>query len=158
LGIRGVGAMVAQVLVRHFASLDELMAASGEDLEAIEGLGPHTAKSIVGFFSQERTRRLVEKLRRAGVRMRRLPEEAGPQQGPLSGLTFVITGTLPTMSRGGVAEFIEARGGRVTSSISRNTDYLLLGERPGGAKVRRAGELGVPSMSEEELHGLVEGR
>ena len=158
LGIRGVGAVVAQVLVRHFASLDELMAASEEDLEAIEGLGPHTAKSIVDLYSQERNRRLVEKLRRAGVRMRRLPEEAGPQEGALSGLTFVITGTLPTMSQEGAAEFIEARGGRVTSSVSRNTDYLLLGETPGRAKVRRAEELGVSSMSEEELHGLVEDR
>lgn len=158
LGIRGVGAVVAQVLVRHFASLGELMAASEGDLEAIDRLGPHTAKSIVGFFSQERNRRLVEKLRRAGVRMRRLPEEAGPQEGPLSGLTFVITGTLPTMSREGAAEFIEARGGRVTSSISRNTDYLLLGQRPGGAKIRRAKELGMPSITEEELHRLVEGR
>jgi len=156
LGIRGVGAVVAQLLTQRFASLDELMAATGEELEAIEGLGPHTAKNIVDFFAQERNRQLVEKLRRAGVRMTRLPEEAAPQEGPLTGLTFVITGTLPTMSREKATEFIEAHGGRVTSSVSRNTSYLLVGEGPGGAKLSRAGRLGVDTMDEEELRRLVE--
>jgi len=156
LGIRGVGAVVAQLLTQRFASLDELMAATGEGLEAIEGLGPHTAKNIVDFFAQERNRQLVQKLRRAGVRMTRLPEEAAPQEGPLTGLTFVITGTLPTMSRDKATEFIEAHGGRVTSSVSRNTSYLLVGEGPGGARLNRARQLGVDTIDEQELRRLVE--
>ena len=156
LGIRGVGGVVAQLLTRHLASIDELMGASQGRLEEIEGLGPHTAQSVVDFFSQERNRRLVEKLRRAGVHMTRLAEEEAEQEGPLSGLTFVITGTLPTMSREAAAELIEAQGGRVTSSISGNTNYLLVGEKPGGTKVRRAEELGVQPLSEEELLRRVE--
>jgi DNA ligase (NAD+) len=155
LGIRGVGAVVAQLLTRHFASLDELMAASEEDLQTIEGLGPHTARSIVEFFSQGRNRHLIDKLREAGVRTTRLAEEGGRQEGPLTGLTFVITGTLPTVSREAATEWIESQGGRVVSSVSRNTSYLLVGDQPGGAKVRRAEELGVASISEQELRELV---
>ena len=157
LGIRGVGAVVAQTLSRNFASLDELMGANEERLEAIGGLGPHTAGNVVDFFAQERNRRLVEKLRRAGVGMSRLAEEEAPPEGLLSGLTFVITGTLPSVSREAAAELIESHGGRVTSSVSRNTSYLLVGQQPGETKVKRATELGVRSMSEEELLRLVEG-
>jgi DNA ligase (NAD+) len=156
LGVRGVGTVVAQALSREFASLDELMDASEERLQAIAGLGPHTAGNVVAFFSQERNRRLVEKLRRAGVGMIRLAEEETPAEGPLSGLTFVITGTLPSMSREAAAELIESNGGRVTSSVSLNTSYLLVGEQPGETKVKRATELRVRSMSEEELLRLVE--
>jgi len=155
LGIRGVGTVVAQALSREFASLDELMGAGEERLQAIGGLGPHTAGNVVEFFSQERNRRLVEKLRRAGVGMSRLTEEEAPVAGPLSGLTFVITGTLPSMSREAAAEFIQSQGGRVTSSVSRNTSYLLVGQQPGETKVKRATEVGVRSMSEEELLRLV---
>ncbi len=157
LGIRGVGGVVAQLLTRHFASMDELMGASQEGLEEIEGLGPHTAQSVVDFFSQGRNRRLIEKLRRADVRMTRLAEEEAREEGPLTGQTFVITGTLPTMSQEVAAEYIEAQGGRVTSSVSRNTSYLLSGERPGGAKVERAKELGVPIIGEDDLRRLVDG-
>ena len=157
LGIRGVGGVVAQLLTRHFASMDELMGASQEGLEEIEGLGPHTAQSVVDFFSQERNRRLIEKLRRADVRMTRLAEEEAREEGPLTGQTFVITGTLPTMSQEVAAKYIESQGGRVTSSVSRNTSYLLSGERPGGAKVERAKELGVPIIGEDDLRRLVDG-
>jgi DNA ligase (NAD+) len=157
LGIRGVGAVVAQMLSRNCASLDELMEVKEERLEAIGGLGPHTAGNLVDFFSEERNRRLVEKLRRAGVGMSRLAEEEARPEGPLSGLTFVITGTLPSMSREAAAELIESHGGRVTASVSRNTSYLLVGQQPGETKVKSATELGVSSMSEEELLRLVEG-
>jgi DNA ligase (NAD+) len=157
LGIRGIGAIAAQLLTRHFASLEELMAASEEGLEGIKGLGPHSARSITDFFAQERNRHLIEKLRRAGVGLTRLSEEAASEEGLLGGLTFVITGTLPTMSREMATEFIAAHGGRVTSSVSRNTSYLLVGEGPGGTKLSRAQELGVRTISEQELRGLVEG-
>ncbi len=155
LGIRGVGSVVAQLLTRHFASLDELMAAGEEELQEIAGLGPRTARNIVQFFSQERNRRLIEKLRQAGVRTTRRDEEGGRQEGPLTGSTFVITGTLSTMSREDATEWIESLGGRVVSSVSGNTDHLLVGEQPGSSKVRRAEELGVPSITEEELLELV---
>jgi DNA ligase (NAD+) len=156
LGIRGVGGVVAQFLARHFASIDELMEASQEELEEIGGLGPHTAQSIVDFFSQEGNRRLIEKLRRAGVHMTRLAEEEAREEGSLSGQTFVITGTLPTMSREAAAGLIEAHGGRVISSVSGNTDYLLVGEKPGGTKLMRAKELDVPIIGEDDLRGLVD--
>jgi DNA ligase (NAD+) len=156
LGIRGVGGVVAELLTSHFASLADLMAASEEQLEDIGGLGPHTAGSIVDFFSRERNQRLIEKLRRAGVNMARLPEEEAPEEGPLSRLTFVITGTLSTMSRQEATAYIEARGGRVTSSVSGNTSYLLVGEEPGGTKTTRAEELGIPFVTENELRRMVE--
>jgi len=157
LGIKHVGSTVAQLLTVHYASLDKLMAASQAELEAIEGLGPHTAGSIGGYFSQKRNRKLIKKLRKAGVRMTRLPEEAEAVRGPLAGLTFVITGTLPTMSREEAARFIEEHGGKVTGSVNRNTDYLLVGENPGGTKYSRAQELGIPMVDEEGLERMAEG-
>jgi DNA ligase (NAD+) len=156
LGIRSVGAVVAQTLTREFVSMDELLAADEDRLESIAGLGPETARNVAGFFSQERNRHLLEKLRGAGVRLSRLPEEEVREEGPLSGLTFVITGTLPTMSRDAATEFIEALGGRVTSGVSGNTSYLLVGEQPGSAKVKRAEDLGVRAIGEEELRQLSE--
>lgn len=156
LGIRHVGSTVAQLLTRHYASLEELMAAGQAELEAIEGLGPHTAGSIVKYFSQKRNRKLIEKLRDAKVNMRRLPEEVEAVRGPLGGLTFVITGTLPPMSREEAARLIEEHGGKVTGSVSRNTDYLLVGENPGGTKYNQAKELGVPMVDEEGLRLMVE--
>jgi len=157
LGIKHVGSTVAQLLTRHYASLEGLMAASQAELEAIEGLGPQTAGSIVRYFSQKRNRRLIKKLHKAKVRMTRLPEEAEIEEGPLSGLTFVITGTLPTMSREQAARFIEEQGGKVTGSVSRNTDYLLVGENPGGSKYKRAQELGIQMIDEDGLRRMVEG-
>ena len=156
LGIRFVGSTVAQLLTRHYSSIDELMAATQEELEAIEGLGPRTAESIVEWFGRERHRRIIEKLRRAGVRMeeRREVEEEKPQ--PLAGLTFVITGTLPSMSREEAKALIERYGGKVTGSVSSRTDYLLVGEAPGATKYNRARELGVPMIGEEELLRMIE--
>jgi len=155
LGIRFVGSTVAQLLTRHYSSIDELMAATQEELEAIEGLGPRTAESIVEWFGRERHRRIIEKLRRAGVRMeeRREVEEEKPQ--PLAGLTFVITGTLPSMSREEAKALIERYGGKVTGSVSSRTDYLLVGEAPGATKYNRARELGVPMIGEEELLRMI---
>jgi len=157
LGIKHVGSTVAELLVKHFASLDELMAASEERLMSIPGLGPETAHSIVRYFSDKRNRQVIEKLRRAGVNMKRLPEEVAAVEGPLSGLTFVITGTLPTMSREEATRFIEEHGGKVTGSVSRNTDYLLAGADPGGTKYSRAQELGIPMIDEEGLRRIIGG-
>jgi len=155
LGIRGVGSTVAQLLARHYRSLDALAAATAEELQTIEGLGPHIAGAIVEWFARPRNLEFVEKLRRAGVR---LAEETGagmPTGGPLEGLTFVITGTLPTMSREEATRLIERYGGRVTDSVSRKTDYLVVGSAPGGTKYRKAQQLGVPMIDEAQLLELI---
>ncbi len=154
LGIRFVGSTVAQLLARYYPSIDKLMAATQEEIEAIEGLGPHTAENIVKYFSLKRNRELIEKLRRAGVQMaaeREVIEEAAP----LRGLTFVITGTLPSLSREEARDLIERHGGKVTSSVSGKTNYLLVGEAPGGTKFNKAGQLGVPMINEAELLQMI---
>ena len=144
LGIRYVGGVVAEILARHFGSVDALAAATVEDLQAVEGIGPRIAEAVVDWFRRPRHREIVEKLRRAGVRLaEEAPAEEVPQ--PLAGLTFVITGTL-SRPREEVAEMIERYGGKVTGSVSRKTDYLIVGENPGGTKYRRAQELGVPIL------------
>lgn len=155
LGIRAVGAIVAQVLTQHFPSMDALMRATQEELEEIEGIGPHTAESVVEYFSLERNRQVIEKLRKAGVRMaEELPTpEVGPK--PLEGLTFVITGTLPSMTREDAKALIERHGGKVTDSVSGKTSYLLVGESPGGTKFNRARELGIPMIGEAELLRMI---
>ncbi len=155
LSIRHVGTVAAQALELHLGSIEAVMEARPEDLEGIEGIGPTIAQSVVEFFGEAGNREVIEKMRRAGVKMQ--PERlaaAGPR--PLEGLTFVVSGTLPTMTRDEVSAYIEAHGGRVTNAVSRNTSYLVLGEAPGGSKVRRAQELGTPTLDEAGLRALVE--
>jgi DNA ligase (NAD+) len=149
LGVRGVGFTVAQLLTAHYRSLDELARAGREELESIPGMGPNTAGELVDWFARPRNREFVEKLRRAGVRL----EEEAPvtlAEGPLVGLTFVITGTL-SRPRQEVAALIEQQGGKVTGSVSRNTDYLVAGESPGGSKYRKAQQLEIPVIDEARL-------
>jgi len=153
LGIRGVGGTVAQLLTRHYASLDALAAAGREELEDIEGMGPHTAGAIVEWFGHRPNREFVEKLRRAGVRLEQ-EKPSAPAAGSLVGLTFVITGTL-SRPRQEVAEMIERHGGKVTGSVSRKTDYLVAGESPGGSKYRKAQQLGTPIVDEARLMEMV---
>jgi DNA ligase (NAD+) len=153
LGISGIGGTVAGQLARHFRSLDALMAATVDDLRQLEGVGPTMAQSIVDFFSRPRHREIIAKLRAAGVR---LEEEAqNAVSGPLMGKTFVITGTLPTISRERAAELIEHAGGKVTGSVSAKTDYLLLGDSPGAAKYDKARKLNTPMISEDDLKRLI---
>jgi len=157
LGIRYVGSTVAQLLTQYYHSIDELMATTQEELEAIPGLGPQTARSIVEWFANPRHRALIEKLRRAGVRMEEREErEERERPRPLEGLTFVITGTLPGLSRQEAKALIEAHGGKVTGSVSRKTDYLVVGENPGGTKYRKAQELGVPMIDAAKLMEMIE--
>ena len=155
LGIQGVGGVVARTLARHFGSLEELGRASAEALEGIEGIGPHTAQAVVGWFAQEHNGAFMERLRAAGVNTRR-QRPVEPETGPLEGLTFVITGTL-SRPRKEIAAEIEELGGRVTGGISGNTDYLVIGESPGRSKVAKAEELGTPRIGEAELGELTEG-
>ncbi len=156
LGIRNVGATVAQLLSEHFRSLDALAAASAEEIEAIPGMGPLTAAAVVEWFGHAPNRAVIEKLRRVGVR---LAEDKGasaearrPQ--PLAGKTFVITGTLPSLSRNEARALIEGHGGKVTDSVSGKTDYLLVGESP-GSKLRKAQQLGVPTIDEAALRAMI---
>jgi len=155
LGIRHVGTTVAQTLVRHYPSIEALAAATAEDLQAIEGLGPRIAASVVEFFASDANRRVIAKLRAAGVRLVEEPPAEKVRPEPLAGLTFVITGTLPTLSRNEATALIAAHGGKVTGSVSQRTDYLLVGAKPGGTKFNKAQELGVPTIDEAGLRALI---
>ncbi len=155
LGIRHVGAVAAQALESHFGSIQKIMQATEEELQGIEGIGPTIASSVVEFFAEPRNREVVEKMLRAGVRMQ--PERGVAAARTLEGLTFVVTGTLPGMTREEATAFIEAHGGKVTDSVSRHTSYLVIGEAPGGSKTRRAQELGTPTLDEAGLRRLAEG-
>ncbi|MBN1485951.1 MAG: NAD-dependent DNA ligase LigA, partial [Chloroflexia bacterium] len=156
LGIRGVGSAIAELLLEHYPSLEALGRADPESLQEIPGIGPNIARAVEAWFADERNQALLDKLRAAGVRLekeRGEPAEAGIQA--LAGLTFVITGTLPTMSRSEAKAYIEAHGGKVTGSVSKNTDYLVVGESPGGSKYRQAQELDRPMLDEAGLRALV---
>ncbi|MCB0126258.1 MAG: NAD-dependent DNA ligase LigA, partial [Caldilineaceae bacterium] len=156
LGIRFVGEVVAEALMEHFGDLDALMAASAEELSAIEGIGPKIAESVIEFFALEPNRALVRKLAEAGVPIRSAasaPKDAGTQ--PFAGLTFVVTGTLPTWSRDEAHDFIKQHGGKVTGSVSSKTNYVVVGENA-GSKLTKAEQLGVPILSEEQLRQLVD--
>lgn len=155
LGIRGVGQVAAQDLAKHYKNLDELSKASKEELESIEGFGPNIAESIVEWFKNKENQEILRKLKDNGIWPQAEQKEEGPQ--PLEGLTFVLTGTLPNLTRTEVKDLIEAKGGKVTSSVSGNTDYLVLGEDP-GSKYDQAQKRGIPTISEEELKKLIEER
>lgn len=157
LGIRRVGGTVAEVLVQHYPSVDALAQATVEELESIPGIGPFTAQAIVEWFADERNRTLVEKLRQVGMRLSE--ERVAPvEPQTLAGRTFVITGTLPGMTREEAKTFIEAHGGVVADSVSRKTDYLVVGADPGGTKLRRAQELNVPTVDEAGLREMARGK
>ena len=156
LGIPGIGFVNARALASRLGGFDALMAAAAEEIvERTPGIGPVLAATIVETLAEERTRDLIERLRGHGLAM----EEERPapgSEGPLAGRTFVITGTLPNLSRELAGERIEAAGGRVTGSVSGRTDYLLAGEEP-GTKLARARELGTEVIDEARLLELLEG-
>ena len=154
LGIRGVGSKVAQTLAERYLSLDALMSASVEALQEIEGIGPHIAEAIVDYLSRPRHRDLVKTLRGRGVRLED-QVAAESRSVPLAGMTFVITGTLPTMSREAATALILEHGGKVTGSVSGKTTYLLVGDKPGRSKFDKAQRLGVPSLDEAALQELI---
>ncbi len=150
LGIRFVGSVVASLLLQAYGSIDALAAATAEELVQVEGIGPRTAYSISAWFENDRNKALVEKLRAAGLRFTidKTPQPAANQS--LAGLTFVITGTLPSLSRDEATAYIQQRGGKVTGSVSKNTDYLLAGEAA-GSKLEKAQSLGVSVIDEATL-------
>ena len=152
-GIRGVGGTNAQVLINHYPDLNDLAQAIQEELETIDGLGPHTASAIVEWFSQPHNQHLLEKFHEAGVKM--VEEVAELQSEKLSGQTFVLTGTLPTLSRNQAQALIEENGGKVVGSVSKKTSYVVVGEKP-GSKFTKAQQLGIPILDEDSLLALVE--
>jgi DNA ligase (NAD+) len=155
LGIRFVGEATAQLLAQHFEDLEKLMEAGQEELLHVEGVGPQVASSIQEFFSNERNRALILKLREAGVREEKAPQR--PAASPLAGKTFVFTGGLADLSRDEAKALIAARGGKVTSSVSAKTDYVVAGADP-GSKLAKARELGVTILDEAGFRELLEGK
>lgn len=153
LGIRHIGGTVAELLAEQFDSLEALAKASQAQLEGIRGLGPVIVNSLVSYFAQPRAQELVKKLKKAGVNPKR--EQAVRSDGRLAGKTFVITGTLPTLSREQASALIKQHGGKVTDSVSKKTDFLVVGENA-GSKLDKARALGVKTLSEDELRQLVQ--
>jgi len=155
LGIRGVGEVSARDLAAHFGNLDALSKATADDLQQIEGIGPNIAEAIVDWFARPANQKVLKKLKSVGLwPVMKVGAKRASPEGKLTGLTFVVTGTLPTFSRDGVKEFIESNGGKVTDSVSKKTSYLVLGEEP-GSKFEKAKSLGVKIIGEEELKKLV---
>ncbi|NIQ95007.1 MAG: NAD-dependent DNA ligase LigA, partial [Desulfuromonadales bacterium] len=150
LSIRHVGQRMAQTLARHFGSLDKLMDADPEDLEEIGDVGPEIARSLVRFFEENAD--VIKALRQAGVRVKPMP--AGDGSMPLEGKTFVFTGALENYTRSEAEQAVEGLGGRATSSVSGNTDYLVVGDEPGG-KREEAEERGVRIIDEDEFAKLI---
>src|SRR5579884_2344909 len=145
LGIRFVGERTAQFLAEHFGSLDAIEAASEEELQQVEEVGPRIAKSIVEFFAEPKNRELVEELRAAGLTFKGKKRERGTR---LAGKTFVLTGTLANYTRDEAKKMIEDAGGKVAGSVSKKTDYVVAGS-DAGSKLEKARELGVPVIDEK---------
>jgi DNA ligase (NAD+) len=154
LSIRHVGPTAAQALAREFRSLDAIMAASAEDLAAVDGVGPTIAKAAAEWFADERHRDIVARLRAGGVQVADEGDAAGP--GPLHGVTVVVTGSLIDFSRDGAADAVQALGGKVTGSVSKATGFVVVGESPGAAKYDKAVKLGVPLLDEAGFRVLLE--
>ena len=155
IGIRFVGAQTAQLLADEFGDIDALASADAERLEDVEQVGPVLADSIATFFQQPQNRKVVEKLRKAGVTMRGEPaSRRAKTSGKLAGKTFVLTGTLPNLTREDASAMIVAAGGKVSGSVSKKTDYVVAGEAA-GSKLSKAESLGVKIVDEDGLRVLL---
>jgi DNA ligase (NAD+) len=154
LSIRHVGPTAAQALARQFRSLDRIGAAEVGDLAAVDGVGPTIAQAVAEWFAADRNRELVERIRAGGAQL----EDAGADEadGPLTGMTFVVTGTLDGFSRDAATAAIQDRGGKVTGSVSKKTSYVVVGDSP-GSKADKAAELGVPVLDEQQFRALLDG-
>ena len=146
---------MAEDLAGAFGDLDPLLAASQEELEAIDGVGPIIAESVARFFADDRNRGEVDRLRELGLRWeKQAPREKSTEEGPLTGKTFVLTGTLDGMTRSDAKKRIEAQGGKVTGSVSKKTSYLVAGAEP-GSKLTKAEELEVEVLDQAGLVALL---
>jgi len=154
LGIPGIGGVNARNLAARFGSMDALLEANEEQIAETDGVGPKMANTLIEFLSEDRNREMIERLRGLGLQME---QEGGPipgTEGPLAGKTFVITGTLPNLSREVATERLEAAGAKVTNSVSKKTDYLVLGAEP-GSKLAKAEKLGTEILDEDGLLALL---
>jgi DNA ligase (NAD+) len=156
LGINHVGPTAAQALARSFADIDDIANASEETITAIDGVGPIIARSIAKWFTIDRNRRLVARLREAGVNLTGDPASAAVEalDDSFAGLTFVLTGSLERRTRDEAAAEIAAHGGKVVGSVSKKTSYVVVGESP-GSKLTKAEQLGVPTLDEDGFEALL---
>jgi DNA ligase (NAD+) len=155
LNIPDVGWVTAQNLARHFGNVDLLAEAAQEQIEDVEGIGPERAEAIAEWFADEANRALVEELKQLGLRLEAGPEER-PVEGPLSGSTYVVTGTLEGFSRDEARKALEAKGAKVGDSVSKKTTGVIVGESP-GSKLAKAEQLGVPVLDEAAFERLLRG-
>jgi DNA ligase (NAD+) len=156
LNIPDVGWVTAQTLARAFTTVDGLLDATQEDLQAVEGIGPDRAESIAEWFAEEDNRRLVDELRELGLRFE-LSDEERPVEGPLTGKSYVVTGTLEGFTREEAKAQLEALGAKVSDSVSGKTTGVIVGEEPGKSKLAKAEKAGVPLLGEPDLVELLRG-
>ncbi len=149
LGIRHVGEGIAELLVPAFHTIEDLMAATEEEISSVQGIGPEIARSVRSYLDDHENRDVIRRLKDAGLQFA-VSEEEMPHGGPFAGMTFVITGTLPSLSRKEASDFIKKNGGKVLSSLSSKTNYLVVGADP-GSKLAKAREWNVRQVTEEEL-------
>jgi DNA ligase (NAD+) len=150
-GIRQVGEAAAAQIAARFGTLDRVMEATEEEFLSVEDIGEVTAESLVEFFRSEETARFVEKLKAAGVSTEAVKKQTGDA---LQGLTFVLTGTLPTLTRDEASDLIKAAGGKVSGSVSKKTSFVVAGTEA-GSKLTRANELGIPVLDEDALRAML---
>ncbi len=153
LGIRFVGERTAVFLAEEFGSMDAIVNASLEELQQAEEVGPKVAESVFQFLREPHNQKLIERLRAAGLQFEY--QSTRPKAGPLEGLTFVLTGTLPSLSRDEAKNRIEAASGKVTGTVSKKTDYVLAGE-DAGSKLDKAQKLGIKVITEQQLLDLMQ--
>jgi DNA ligase (NAD+) len=151
-GIPNVGKAAAKAIMKHFKDIETLSHASMDELQDVNDIGEVSAECIRRFFLDEENRRIVARLKEAGVNMS--AEEAEVLESPISGKTVVVTGTLPTLGRKEAQELIEKYGGKAAGSVSKKTDYVLAGEAA-GSKLTKAQELGIPVLNEDEFKALL---
>ncbi len=154
LGIRHLGEVSAQTLARHFGSIEAIAEATPSAISSIHGMGEELAASVVDWFRDERNRITLRRLLDAGIKFRDQAVSHGKQ--PLTGVSFVFTGTLPTLKRSQAREMVQEAGGKVMSAVSRNTGYVVAGENP-GSKLDKAQKLGIPVIDEEKFLEMVSG-
>jgi DNA ligase (NAD+) len=157
LNIPDVGWVTAQNIARHFENVDRLISAGLEELEEVEGIGPERAEAIAEWFSDGTNRQLVAELRDLGLRFE-IGDELRPKEGPLTGCTYVVTGTLEKFTRDEAHAALEDRGAKVSGSVSSKTTGVIVGEEPGNSKLTKAQKAGVPLLTEQDLLELLERR
>jgi DNA ligase (NAD+) len=155
LNIPRIGWVLALNLARHFGTVERLQAATQEEIQEVEGIGPDRAEGIAEWFADEQNRALVAELRDLGLQLE-LGADERPKEGPLTGRQYVITGTLESLTREQAKAALEALGAKVSDGVSKKTTGLVVGEEPGASKLKKAQAAGVPLLSEGELKALLD--